>query len=94
MVEELIFLFAMALQAISGVGRLFLRFLEHTQLEKHTHPGSLFRMSDQLVAEAATYTTHNKYRTSMSSAGFVPAIPAYEGLQVYVLDLTATGIGN
>ena len=49
-------------------------------------------MSDQLVAEAASYTTHNKHerRTSMSSAGFDPAITQ---LQAYVSDRTATGIG-
>ena len=37
-------------------------------------------MRDQLVAEAATYTTHNKHkrRTSVSSARFEPAIPAVE----------------
>jgi hypothetical protein len=32
-------------------------------------------------------------RTSMSSAGFEPAIPAIEHLQTYALDRTATGIG-
>jgi len=49
-------------------------------------------MSDQLVAEAGTYTTHNR-RTSMYSAGFETAIPAMEHLQTYALDRTATGIG-
>jgi hypothetical protein len=35
-------------------------------------------MRDQLVEEAATYTTHNKQdrRTSMVSAKLEPAIPA------------------
>jgi len=43
----------------------------------------LLRTSDQLVAEAATYTKHNKHkrRTSMPSAGFEPAIPAIKRLQ-------------
>jgi hypothetical protein len=50
-------------------------------------------MSDQLVAEAGTYTTH-KRRTTMYSAGFEPAIPAMQHLQVYVLDRTSTGIGD
>ena len=33
--------------------------------------------SDQLVAEAATYTTHNKHKrpTSVPSAGLEPAVP-------------------
>jgi len=35
-------------------------------------------MSDQLVAETSTYTTHNEYsgRTCKPSGGFEPAIPA------------------
>ena len=45
-------------------------------------------MSDQLVAEAATYTTHNKRK--MPSAGFEPAIPAIQPLQNYALDRTVT----
>jgi len=34
-------------------------------------------MSDQLIARAATYTTHSKHteQTSMFSAGFKPATP-------------------
>jgi hypothetical protein len=53
-------------------------------------------MSDQLVAEAASYTTDNKYkrRTSMPSAGCKPAIPAIERLKTYALDLTGTIIGK
>jgi hypothetical protein len=48
--------------------------------------------SDQLVAETATYTTHNKHkkRASMPSARFEPAIPAIQRLQTYALDRTAT----
>jgi hypothetical protein len=38
-------------------------------------------MSDQLVAEAATYTT----RISMSSPGIEPAIPAIKELETYAL---------
>jgi hypothetical protein len=39
-------------------------------------------MSDQLVAEAATYTTHNKHsRKFMSFAGFEPAVAAVETQQ-------------
>jgi hypothetical protein len=52
-------------------------------------------MSDQLVAEAATYTTHNKHkrRTFVPSVGFEHAIPANERSQTYALDGTATGTG-
>ena len=47
-----------------------------TQLD--THPLGLVWSSDQVVAEASSYTTHNKQkkRTSMPSARFEPAIPA------------------
>jgi len=42
------------------------------------HSVELLRTSDQLVAEAATYTIHNKHKrlTSMPSSGFELAIPA------------------
>jgi hypothetical protein len=51
-------------------------------------------MSDRLVAEAATYATHNnhKRRISMPSAGFEHAIAANERPQTYAFDLMATGI--
>jgi hypothetical protein len=49
-------------------------------------------MNDQLVAEAATYTTHNKHERQTASAGFEPAIPAIERPQTYALDRSATGI--
>ena len=53
-------------------------------------------MSDRLVAEATTYIEHNKHkiRTSMTSVGFEPAIPAIERLQTYALDHAATDIGS
>jgi len=49
-------------------------------------------MSDQLVAEAVTYTTHNKHnrRTNVLSAGIEIAIRATERPQTYS---TATEIG-
>jgi hypothetical protein len=51
-------------------------------------------MSDQLVAETTTYTTHNKLkrRTSTPAVGFEPAIPAIEQLQTYAFNSTAIGI--
>ena len=39
----------------------FLRFLVHTQLD--TYALRLLWMSDQIVAEASTYKTHNKQKT-------------------------------
>ena len=52
-------------------------------------------MNDQLVAEAVTYTTHNKHkrRTSMPSVGFEPAILAIQRPQTYALDRPAIGVG-
>jgi hypothetical protein len=48
-------------------------------------------MSNQLVAEVGTYTTHNKRkgRKTMPSAGFETVIPAIKRLQTYatVIDL-------
>jgi hypothetical protein len=40
--------------------------------------------SDQLVAEVATYTTHNKHKRkiSMISAGFEPAIAESKEVQL------------
>jgi hypothetical protein len=60
----------------------------------HTHLAGFLQTSDQLVAEATTYTTHNKHRrqTYTSSAGIKPIIPATERLQTYALDRMATRI--
>ena len=85
----------MAQQTNPGLGRFVLEVsISHTIGHTHT-PGRFLRTSDRLVAEAATYTTHNKHkgRTSMPSAGFEPTIPAIKQLQTYAFDRTATGIG-
>jgi hypothetical protein len=68
-------------------------FIDHAQLDKHTHPIALLWTSDKLVAEAATYTTHNQHKTRISipSAAFEPAIPAIKRLQTHALDGTVTG---
>jgi hypothetical protein len=57
------------------------RFLYHTQFD--AHPVGLLRTSDQLVAEAATSTTHNEHKrwTCMPSAGFKLAITVIKRLQ-------------
>ena len=72
----------------------FWKFINHRHLDIRTHPVGLLRSSDQLVTEAAIYTTHNKYnsRISMPLAGFEPAIPAMKRLQTYALKRKATGI--
>jgi hypothetical protein len=54
---------------------------------RHTAPVGLLRTSDQLVAEAAIYTTHNKHkrRTATSSVGFEPAVLRIKRPQTYAL---------
>jgi hypothetical protein len=71
--------FYVTLRPDSGLGRLVLGFLNHTQLHTHTHThGRNPWTSDQPVAEGPTNTTHNKHirRRSMPPVGFEPAIPA------------------
>jgi hypothetical protein len=51
-------------------------------------------MSDQLVAQAATYTTRLTQETSMPLAGFEPTIPAMQRPQTHTLDRTAASIGR
>jgi hypothetical protein len=87
-----------ALQHRQGVGQLTFKVSRcHTtrHTHTHTHTAELLWTSDQLVAEAATYTRHNKDKTrkSVTLAGFETAIPVIERLQAYVLAGTATEIG-
>jgi hypothetical protein len=65
----------------------------HTHSLTHTHTAGLLWKSDQLTAEAASKTTHNKHnrRLFMPSAGFQPVIPAISHLQTYALVLMANG---
>ena len=81
-------------QLNSGLGRLNFE-VSRSHTIRHTYAVGLLWRSDQLVAEAATYKTQNKYkrRTLMPSAGFKLAVPAIERLQTYALESTATGIG-
>jgi hypothetical protein len=53
-------------------------------------------MNDQLVAEAAAYTTHNGHKrlTFLPPAELEPAMLALKWPQIYVLDRTPTGIGS
>jgi len=86
----LFYFFSVSLQLNSCLGRLVLWLLDYTQL--FTHPSR----SDQHLAEAPTYTTHNKHkrRTSMSSVGFEPAISTFKRLKTYSLDRMTNGFGN
>ena len=53
-------------------------------------------MSDQLVAETSTCTTHNTHNrlTSMPQVGFKPTFSAGERPQTYALDRAADGFGG
>jgi hypothetical protein len=52
-------------------------------------------MGDQLVAEAASYTTHNEHerQRAFTSADLQPVIPEIKWLQTYAFASTATSIG-
>ena len=67
-------------------------YITHNQ----THPVRLMCTSDQPVAEATTYITHNKHerRPSMSTAWSKPAIPELERPQTYALGYGYTGAGK
>ena len=66
----------------------------HTHICAHIHLVRLLWTRDRLVAEADTYTTHNKHkgRTAMPLEEFEPAIPTIE--RTCAWDRAATGIGN
>jgi hypothetical protein len=72
--DRIIFL---ALQPNSGLGRLIVE-VSRSHAIRHAHPLARLWKSDHLVAEAATYTTHNKHkrRTAVPSAEFEPGNPA------------------
>jgi len=81
--HNLLFFFFFAVAKIE-LGRLVLRSVNCTQLCTYT-PEGLLSAIDHHVAEAATYTTHNKHkrRLSMPSAGFEPAIPSTKRLHTH-----------
>ena len=68
--EELLLL-SVVQQPNSGLDRLTLK-VSRSHTTRHTQAVGLLSTSDQLVAEAATYTKHYKHKrqTSLSSAGF------------------------
>ena len=87
-----IWFFCGAVAQLGPQASSFFRFLCHI----HTYPVGILRTSDQLVAEAALYTTHNKHtrQASVSSAAFEPAILAIERFQTCGLDHIASEVGD
>ena len=80
---------------LAGFSLLILWGFEITHKDAPQSVGLLWT-SDQPVAETSTWQTHNTHnkQTSMSPAGFEPAIPAGERLQTHALDRSATGIAK
>jgi len=60
----------------------------HTIRLTQTHPVGLLSISDQPVAEAATYKTHSKHnrRTSVLSVGIESTIPAVKRRLTYATE--------
>jgi hypothetical protein len=74
-----IFFFSFVVAQKSNLGLchpIFYTSTPHTVA--HTHLVGLLWMSNQLITEAATYTTYNQHKrqTSKPSVGFKPVIPA------------------
>jgi hypothetical protein len=69
--------FSVSLQPNSDLSR-FVVDVSKSRTVRCTHPVALLWLTDQLVAETVTYTTHNKQkrRKLTPSAGFETAIPA------------------
>lgn len=86
---------SVAQQLISGLGWLVSRFLDHTQTHMRALAIGPFWTKYQPVAEATTYTTHNKNnkRKSMLTARFEHAVLAIKRQHTYAFDLPATHIG-
>ena len=93
--------FFVARQPKSSVGRLIVKVpRSHTIRHTHTHTVGLVRRSDQLVAEAVIYTTHNKLtylftpwsRTLLEKlSGFqlVKKFPAFYGIRRFITAFTS-----
>jgi hypothetical protein len=51
-------------------------------------------MSDQLVAEAAVYTTHSEHETNIHAPGGIRTDDPSNGAADYALDRTVTGVSR
>jgi hypothetical protein len=80
-----------AQQPIWGLSYLTVK-VSRSHAVMHTYPIELLCTSDRPISEAATYTTHNKQKRRMPSAGFETTVPTVSRLQTFTLDCTATGI--
>jgi len=73
----------------------FWKFLDNTNLDTHTHSLSLLYTCDQLVAQTATYTTHNKTQqiNILAICGIRTCDCRNEVAATYALDCMTNGIG-
>ena len=86
--------FSVAQQSKLGLDRPIVE-VYRSYTATHTHMVGLLWTRDQLVAEAALYTTHSKHnrRTSKPSTGFEPTIQTIKQLPTSSLESTAIAIG-
>ena len=89
----LLFFFTMAQQPQWAKTSSLSRIHDHTQLHKQHSEGLLWERSARRRDLYLTIHNTHKRQTSMSPAGFEPAIPASERPQMHALDRVATGIG-
>jgi hypothetical protein len=75
---------------LGQVGLIMAVSIQHTMTHTHTRAPGRISMNEWLVRHRGHYI-HNR-RTSISSTGFEPAIPAIDRLQAYALESTATRI--
>jgi hypothetical protein len=74
---------------------LFLRFLNHAQLDtRQDSSGRMISPSKRHLPTQDNTTYKHKRQISMPSAGFEPAITATKLPQTYALDRAVTGIGT
>ena len=85
----------MVQQPNSGAGHPIVE-VPRSHTTRQRQPVELLSTNNDLVAEAAIYTTHNKHkrRTSITLAVFEPAIPAIRRLDTYAWGATTTEIGS
>ena len=74
-------------------GFMIMHNYTHAHTHTHTHPVRLLWTSYQLVAEAATYTTHTQKTNIRALRGIRTREPAIKRLQTCALDRLAIGFG-
>ena len=91
--KSLHFLFSKALEPKLHLG-LFLGEISRSHTVKHVWSAGRLWVSDQLVAEAATYKTHNQHKRQkyLPATDFEPATPKINRSQTYAATYVAAKI--